>query len=73
MYCRRSSIRRRSYNTYEALTNSGFDQTQLPDVDVAVYDDQVNRVAGFTEDVQFVSRCATHAVIGARQLEPKRQ
>ena len=61
------------YNTYEVLTDSGFDETQPPDVDIAVYDEQFNNVAGFTEDSELVPRCAAHALMGARKLKPKRQ
>uniref|UniRef100_A0AAV1UX38 Uncharacterized protein n=1 Tax=Peronospora matthiolae TaxID=2874970 RepID=A0AAV1UX38_9STRA len=61
------------YNTCEVLTDSGFDETQPPDVDITVYDENLNSVAGFSEDAELVNRCAAHALMGARKLKPKRQ
>uniref|UniRef100_A0AAV1T1U7 Uncharacterized protein n=1 Tax=Peronospora matthiolae TaxID=2874970 RepID=A0AAV1T1U7_9STRA len=45
------------YNTFEVMTDSGFDDSQPPDVDITVYDEHLN----------------THALMGARKLRPKRQ
>uniref|UniRef100_A0AAV1UBG5 Uncharacterized protein n=1 Tax=Peronospora matthiolae TaxID=2874970 RepID=A0AAV1UBG5_9STRA len=61
------------YNTYEVLTDSGFDETHPPDVDIAVYEGQFNSVDEVTEDFELVSRFATHALMGFRTLKPKRQ
>ena len=61
------------YITYEVITDSGFDETQPPDIDTAVYDDQFHSVAGFTADSELVPCCAAHALMGSRKIKPKRQ
>ncbi|CAH0474773.1 unnamed protein product [Peronospora belbahrii] len=61
------------YNSYEVLTDTAHDDTQPPDVDIAAYDEHGNASAGFTEDTPLVSRRAARALMGTRQLNPKRQ
>ncbi|KAI9914554.1 hypothetical protein PsorP6_007457 [Peronosclerospora sorghi] len=48
-------------------------EVQPPDVDIAVYDDQGNNVAGFLEDTTLVNTQAVQTLMKSRKLKPKRQ